>query len=113
MLNLKTIAFGALLAAASAGAMAKPAPHPAGHGPHRPVIATPDIDARQARLEARIDAAYRQGRLDRREYRSLKREQAAIRKYEVQAKADGVVSARERRTLQEMLDRTSRHLRRS
>ena len=113
MLNPKTIAFGALLAAASVGAFAKPAPHPAKPAPHHRAVATPEIDVRQARLEARLDAAFRQGRLDRREYRSLKREQVAIHKYEAQAKADGVVTARERRALQDMLDRAGRNLRRS
>jgi hypothetical protein len=100
MLNLKTLAFGALLAAASVSAMARPMHH-----------ATPSIDARQAEQAARIDAALRDGRLSRREFRSLQREQAAIRRYEARAKADGIVTRAERRELQEMLDRASRHIR--
>src|SRR5687768_9020541 len=102
MLNLKTLAFGALLAVASVGAMARPAYHD-----------TPNIDARQAQQAARIDDALREGRLSRREFRSLQREQRAIRHYEAQAKADGVVTRAERRQLQEMLDRASRHIRNS
>ncbi|MET0333105.1 MAG: hypothetical protein ABW190_02450 [Rhizobacter sp.] len=104
MLNFKTLVFGALIAAASAGAMARPMGH---------ANATPDIDARQARQSARIDAALRDGHLNRREFRALQREQAAIRRYEAQAKADGIVTRQERRELQQMLDRASRHIRNS
>lgn len=100
MLNLKTLAFGALLAAASVSSMARPMNH-----------ATHNIDARQAEQAARIDHALREGRLSRREFRSLQREQAAIRRYEAHAKADGIVTRAERRELQEMLDRASRHIR--
>lgn len=104
MLNLKTLVFGALIAAASAGAMARPM----GHG-----AITDDIDARQARQAARIDAALHEGRLSRREFRALQREQVAIRRYEAQAKADGFVTRQERRELQLMLDRASQHIRNS
>jgi hypothetical protein len=104
MLNLKTLVFGALIAAASAGAMARPTAHDS---------TTRDIDVRQARQAARIDAALREGRLDRREFRALQREQAAIRRYEAQAKADGVVTRQEHRQLQLMLDRASQHIRNS
>lgn len=107
MLNLKMLAFATLIAAASAGAMARPvvvrAPAPDTH----------QIDARQARQAARIESAYHEGRLSRREFRSLQREQADIRRYEAHAKADGVLTRDERRTLDEMLDRAGRHIRRS
>lgn len=103
MLNLKTLVFGALIAAASAGAMARPMGHPA----------SDDIDARQARQAARIDEALREGRLNRREFRALQREQAAIRRYEAQARADGIVTRQEHRELQLMLDRASQHIRNS
>jgi type IV secretory pathway VirD2 relaxase len=103
MLNLKTLVFGAVIAAASVSAMARPpvADH------------TPNIDARQAEQAARIDRALHDGRLSRREFRSLQREQAAIRRYEAHAKADGIVTRTERRELQQMLDRASRHIRSS
>jgi hypothetical protein len=103
MLNLKTLVFGALIAAASAGAMARPMAH----------APQDDIDARQARQAARIDAALREGQLSRREYRALQREQAEIRRYERHARADGFISRAERRELQAMLDRASRHIRNS
>ena len=107
MTKLKTLAFGALLAAASVGAFARPmAPAPLHDR-------TPGIDARQAAQAARIDAALRDGRLDRREFRALKREQVQIRRYEAQAKADGIVTRSERRLLQDMLDRAERHIRRA
>lgn len=105
MTKLKTLALGALLVAASAGAFAR--------GPAPMHNSTPNIDARQAAQAARIDAALRDGRLDRREFRALKREQNQIRRYEAQAKADGIVTRSERRTLQEMLDRAERHIRRA
>lgn len=106
MPNLKTLALVAVLSAASMGAMAQ---HPAQH----PAPRLDDIDARQARQVARIDAALHEGRLSRREFRLLKREQAEIRHYEARARADGVVTRRERRELQQMLDRASRHIRHS
>jgi hypothetical protein len=102
MLNLKTLALGAVLSAASMGAMA-------GHA----APAMDEIDARQARQAARIDAALHEGRLSRREFRMLRREQAEIRHYEAQARADGVLTRGERRELQQMLDRASRHIRHS
>jgi len=102
MLNLKTLIIGTAIAAASVGAMARPMPNNA-HS----------IDARQAEQAARIDAALHQGRLSRHEFRSLQREQVAIRRYEAQAKADGVVTRQERQQLQLMLDRASRHIRNS
>jgi hypothetical protein len=104
MLNLKTLVFGALIAAASAGTMARPM----GHG-----APTDDIDMRQARQAARIDAALHEGRLSRREFRALQREQVAIRRYEAHAKADGVITRQERRELQLMLDRASQRIRNS
>lgn len=107
MLNLKTLAIASLIAAASAGAMARPVVV------HAPAPDTHEIDARQARQAARIDTAFREGRLTRREFRSLQREQAGIRHYEAQAKADGVLTRDERRTLDDMLDRASRNIRRS
>lgn len=109
MLNLKTLVFGALIAAASAGAMARPMGHGYGHG-HG---GFDDIDARQARQAARIEAALHEGRLSRREFRALQREQAAIRRYEAHARADGFISRHERRELQLMLDRASQHIRNS
>jgi hypothetical protein len=103
MLNFKTLALGAVIAAASLSAMARP---PMADN-------TPNIDARQAEQAARIDRALHDGRLNRREFRSLQREQVAIRRYEAQAKADGIVTRGERRELQQMLDRASRHIRNS
>ena len=102
MLNLKALVLGTMLAAASVGSFARPV-----------ADATPGIDARQAEQAARIDAALHQGRLNRHEFRSLQREQAAIRRFEAQAKADGIVTRAERRGLQRMLDRAERHIRTS
>ena len=100
MLNLKSLLLGAALAAASLGAFAAPR-----------ADTTPGIDERQARQAERIDEALRAGKLSPRETRLLEREQRQIRRYEAQAKADGVVTRSERRELQAMLDRASRHIR--
>jgi hypothetical protein len=107
MLNLKTLAFATLIASACAGAMARPVVV------HAPAPDTHEIDARQARQAARIESAFHDGRLSRREFRSLRREQAGIRRYEAQAKADGVLTHDERRTLDELPDRAARNIRRS
>ncbi len=113
MLNLKTLVLGAVIAAASAGAMAQPGGYrDADRDRHQPPV-TRGIDARQSEQAARIDAALRSGSLSRHEYRALKREQVAIQRYEARAKADGVVTRAERRELQQMLDRASRHIRRA
>jgi hypothetical protein len=87
MLKLKTLAAGIALAGAALGAYAQP---------------TPGVDARQSVQERRIDHGAASGRLTRAETRRLERQQAEIRRYERRAKADGVVTPQERRTLRGM-----------
>lgn len=69
--------------------------------------ATPGIDKRQAHQERRIDHGVASGELTRREARRLNREQHAIDQAENRAKADGVVTARERKRLHHMHDGAS------
>jgi hypothetical protein len=60
---------------------------------------TPRIDARQANQEQRIDQGVASGELNQREANRLERQQNIIDKAENKAKADGVVTAKERKAL--------------
>ncbi len=73
-------------------------------------IDTPRIDSRQANQHARIQNGLRSGELTRHEYAHLAREQAHIRRMEVHAKADGVVSPQERHRLLHAQQVHSRHI---
>lgn len=100
---LKTTVVGAALALIAATSFAQTAPDPA---------ATPGVDQRQSRQEKRIDQGVASGELNRRETRRLQREQAAVDRAETKAKADGTVTAAERRRLHQMQNRSSRDIRR-
>ena len=65
---------------------------------------TPEIDARQARQEARIEHALARGELTRFEARELRRGQREIARAEAAAKADGLVTRGEVRHLTYLLD---------
>lgn len=73
---------------------------------------TPRVDQRQANQEQRIDQGIASGELTKRETRRLGREQAVINRAENKAKADGTVTANERKRLQHMQNRASRDIRR-
>lgn len=90
------------LAAASTGTFAQAASSPAG---------TPGIDAAQARQEQRIDQGVASGELNKRETRRLEREQGAINRVENKAKADGSVTAQERKRLRHMQGQASKDIR--
>ena len=72
--------------------------------------ATPGIDKRQANQEQRIDQGVASGQLTKRETRRLEREQTAINKAEDKAKADGTVTAQERKKIHVMQDRASKDI---
>lgn len=72
---------------------------------------TQTINNRQRNQQQRIRRGYRNGSLSGREAVRLQIEQARIRNKERRAKADGVVSLRERARLQRDLNRSSRHIR--
>ena len=72
--------------------------------------ATPGIDARQARQEPRIDQGVASGQLNKRETRRLDREQGAIQRVENKAKADGTVTAHERKHLHRKQNHASKDI---
>lgn len=96
---LVSLAFGT----ASIGALAQ-ATAPTGSA------STPGIDQRQANQEKRIDSGLASGQLTKREARRLERQQNAINKAEDKAKADGVVTAKERGRLHHAQDHASRNI---
>lgn len=79
------VALAAILLAAAAPVLAQ--------------TATPGIDARQESQQKRIGAGIAKGQVTPREAIQLERGQARIDRMESRAKADGVVTARERTRL--------------
>lgn len=73
---------------------------------------TPQVDARQARHQARIAAGVADGSLTRTEAHQLRHQQRHIRQAERLAKADGTVTAEERHGLHCMQNRASRNIHR-
>jgi hypothetical protein len=69
---------------------------------------SPRIDRREARQQNRIYKGIRSGSLTPRETYNLERRQAAIRAQETRFKADGNLSRRERKVLNNRLNRSSR-----
>ena len=65
---------------------------------------TPRVDQRQANQEQRIDQGVASGRLTQREANRLERGQQHVDNMENRAKADGVVTARERARLHQAQD---------
>jgi uncharacterized membrane protein YebE (DUF533 family) len=78
-----------------------------------PVLAepnTPVVDQRQANQEARIQQGVASGELTGREAARLERGQQRVANMEAAAKADGVVTKRERAQLQHAQNVQSRHI---
>jgi len=97
--------FKTLLAAAAAVAsMAASAQHFA-------PVATPQVDARQAQQQERIERGMARGEITRREARMLIQGQHEIARAEAHAKADGRVSRFELRQLTAMLDQADVQIR--
>ena len=101
---MKTILKSLLVAAAAVASMAASAQHFA-------PIETREIDARQARQEARIERGLAQGDLTRREARMLRQGQREIARAEAEAKADGRITRYELRRLQGLLDQADAQIR--
>jgi uncharacterized membrane protein YebE (DUF533 family) len=72
--------------------------------------ATPRIDQRQANQERRIEQGVKSGELTSREAARLEKGQAKVRRMEARAKADGVVTAQERRQITREQDRQSKRI---
>jgi uncharacterized membrane protein YebE (DUF533 family) len=70
-----------------------------------------EINARQDRQMARIEAGMRRGDLTRGEYRRLMEEQREIRAMERHFRADGWIDAREFRRIERALDIASNNIR--
>lgn len=73
---------------------------------------TPVADQRQRNQQARIREGVVAGDLTRAETKRLRAQQRHIRRTERRAKADGTVTAQERRTIQRKQNRASREIRR-
>ena len=95
---MKTIAIAAVLLAATSSLAAA--------GPW-----TPGIDAREAAQSIRIESGRLTGSLTAKEAARLQDEQEHIRKMEAKAKADGVVTARERERIREAQNVAAQHIR--
>lgn len=80
---------------------------PAGPAP----AATPRVDERQANQEKRIDQGVASGQLTPRETLRLERQQKRVAVAEANAKADGTVTAAERKKLHHMQDHASKDIR--
>lgn len=78
------------------------------HDPYRP--GGYNIDRRQAIQDHRIEQGRRTGELTRLEAWRLRQEQARIAEMERRAKADGVVTYRERQVIKRAQDDASRHI---
>lgn len=100
MIKLKTLAASATLTLASIGAFAQAASAPA----------TPGVDQREAKQDARIQQGVASGELNAKETYRLEKEQAVINKAEAKAKADGKVTKQERRKLHHMQNRASKDI---
>ncbi len=74
--------------------------------------ATPRVTKRQVRQQARIEQGVKSGELTRHEARGLERQQAKIAVDKRKAKADGVVTPRERVKLTKEQNRASRRIHR-
>ncbi len=72
--------------------------------------ATPGIDRRAASQEQRIEQGERSGALTPREAAKLERGQAHVQNMETRAKADGVVTAKERRHIRHAQNVQSRKI---
>ena len=105
-----TLALLSVAAAAASSTVLAQAAAPANPVPAATPAATPGIDARQARQEQRIDQGVASGQLNKRETRRLDREQGAINRVENKAKADGTVTAQERKRLHHMQDHASKDI---
>jgi hypothetical protein len=74
---------------------------------------TPKVDARQNAQQQRIQQGKQSGEISRNEAARVRKEQKHIRRAERRAKADGDVTAAERRKLDRKQDRASRHIHRA
>jgi hypothetical protein len=72
--------------------------------------ATPRVDQRESNQQARIDAGVASGQLTAHETNRLDKQQARIASSEAKDKADGTVTAKERRQLHRMQNHASKDI---
>ena len=106
--TILSLAMAASLAGAVNAAPATPA-QPAAK-PAVASTATPRVNARRVRQNARINQGVRSGELTRHETRSLRRDQRHIARVEHRAKADGQVTPAERARLTRAQNHESRKI---
>ena len=70
--------------------------------------ATPRVDAREVKQDARIQQGVASGQLTPKETYRVEKEQAAINRVEAKAKADGTVTKAERQRLNHLQNRASK-----
>ena len=104
MSGLKTSIAACVIAALPALAFAQATP-PAG-------TATPNIDKRKAEQQQRIDQGAKSGELTEREAASLQKGQTKVQRMEDKAKADGVVTDKERKKITHEQDKQSKRIER-
>ncbi len=75
-----------------------------------PANNTPNINKRQHNQQKRINQGVKSGELTRREAHRARTEQAAVQAEKKVAKADGVVTKRERRAIQHDQNRASKDI---
>jgi len=73
-------------------------------------VNTPRVDQREANQQARIQQGVQSGQLTPKETANLERGQAHVDKMEAKAKADGVVTAKERAKLAKAQTKQSRKI---
>ena len=71
---------------------------------------TPNVDKREANQQKRIDQGVQSGQLTNKEAARLEKGQAKVDKIEAKAKADGVVTAKERNRLHKAQDHQSKKI---
>ena len=101
MSKLKTSIAALVMAALPAFAFAQTTP------PVPAAPSTPNIDKRQAEQQKRIDQGVQSGQLTNREAARLEKGQAKVQRMEAKAKADGVVTAKERKQITREQDKQS------
>ncbi len=104
MTHIKTLIATAALALVSVNSFAQSAASSA-------APATPRVDAREVKQDARIQQGVASGQLNAKETYRLEKEQAAINRVEAKAKADGTVTKAERKHLSHMQNRASKDIR--
>jgi len=72
--------------------------------------ATPKIDKRQTEQQQRIGQGVQSGQLTKREAARLEKGQAKVQRMETRAKADGVVTAKERKQIAHEQNKQSRRI---